>query len=101
MRRIVSGLCLLALVACGGTDEPVQPSGSGGALSGTLRIQAAGGEGEVKALQTMVDAFKTANPGVSVDFTGVAEQGDHLAKLTAGFAAGNPPDVFLLNYRRA
>ena len=27
-------------------------------------------------------------------------QGDHIAKLGTAFAGGNPPDVFLLNYRR-
>ena len=105
MRRVLTVLSLVALTACGaGSDDPTvaaSPTGSPAALSGSLRVQASGGEGELKALQTMVDAFEDAHPGVQVDFTGVAEQGDHLAKLTAGFAAGNPADVFLLNYRRA
>ena len=102
MRRALAVLFVLTLTACSGGDaEPGARRASDGPLSGALRIQAAGGEGELKALQTVVDAFKSANPGVQVDFTGVAEQGDHLAKLTAGFASGKPPDVFLLNYRRA
>jgi multiple sugar transport system substrate-binding protein len=105
VRRALTVLSLLALTACGGgSDDPTvaaSSSGSPAALSGSLRVQASGGEGELKALQQLVDAFETAHPGVTVDFTGVAEQGDHLAKLTAGFAAGNPADVFLLNYRRA
>ena len=104
-RTLLSVLCLVAATACGGTvGEGTAPRSSAGsspaALSGTLRVQAAGGEGELNALRSVVDAFETANPGVTVDFTGVAEQGDHLAKLTAGFASANPPDVFLLNYRR-
>ena len=104
-RTLLPVLCLAAATACGGTvGEGTEPRSSAGsspaALSGTLRVQAAGGEGELKAVQAVVDAFETANPGVQVDFTGVAEQGDHLAKLTAGFASGSPADVFLLNYRR-
>jgi multiple sugar transport system substrate-binding protein len=108
MRRTALLMTVLLAAACGhGADDPTaagQPSptqaGSSAALSGSLRIQAAGGEGELKALQEVVAAFEAANPRLTVDFTGVAEQGDHLAKLTAGFAAGNAPDAFLLNYRR-
>ena len=100
---LVAAACL-TLAGCASDDDEPTPSASSGApaaLSGTLRVQAAGGEGELKAVQSVVDAFEAANTGVKVDFVGVAEQGDHLAKLTAGFAAQNPPDVFLLNYRRS
>jgi multiple sugar transport system substrate-binding protein len=66
----------------------------------TLQLQAAGGEGELNALRELVAAFEQANDGVTVDFVGVPSQGDHIAKLATAFAGGNPPDVFLLNYRR-
>ena len=108
VRAALATALSLALAACGdsanedrGGDPPSSSPASAAPLSGTLRVQAAGGEGELKAVQGVVDAFEEAYPEVRVDFTGVAEQGDHLAKLTAGFAAGSPPDVFLLNYRRA
>lgn len=65
-----------------------------------LQVQAAGGEGELKAVQALLDAFEAAHGGVSVDFVGVPSQGDHIAKLGTAFAGGAPPDVFLLNYRR-
>jgi len=92
--RLVAVLALLFSAGCGAGAD------SDGRAASVLRVQAAGGEGELGAVREVVEAFEAANPGVQVDFTGVAEQGDHLARLTAGFAAGNPPDVFLLNYRR-
>lgn len=89
----------LLLTACGGAAEQVQESASG-PLAGTVRLQAAGGEGELTALRTLIEAYEQARPGVTVEFTGVPNQGDHIAKLSTAFAGGRPPDVFLLNYRR-
>lgn len=91
---VVPALLAMVLAACG------SGGGATSARPDVLRLQAAGGEGELAAVRQVADAFETANPGVRVDFTGVAEQGDHLARLTTAFAAGNPPDAFLLNYRR-
>lgn len=96
VRRTLALLLAAGLVtACGG----------GGAAGSSTRqdrltVQAAGGEGELNALRELVAAFEQARPGVEVDFVGVPDQGDHLAKLSTAFAGGSPPDVFLLNYRR-
>ena len=93
------GLCaalVLTLASCGDTSSQSDP----GSLRGRITVQAAGGEGELKALQQLVDAFEAANLGVAVEFIGLAEQGEHIGKLGTAFAGGNPPDVFLLNYRR-
>jgi multiple sugar transport system substrate-binding protein len=100
------------LAACSdGTGKTPSASGSGTpsaavslssfpALTGTIRVQAAGGEGELNALRDMIAAFEAAYAGAKVEFTGLAEQGEHISKLGTSFAGGNPPDVFLLNYRR-
>jgi multiple sugar transport system substrate-binding protein len=69
-------------------------------LSGSLKVQASGGDSEIAALKRLIDAFKAANSGVQVELVPVAQQGEHIAKLSTAFAGGNPPDVFLLNYRR-
>lgn len=92
--RVLPVLLSCALVAaCGG--------GASGDVQGrTLTVQAAGGEGELNALRELITAYEAARPGVTVSFTGVPNQGDHIAKLGTSFAGGNPPDVFLLNYRR-
>ena len=90
----------LALTACAAEDEPSAAPSAGGELTGTIVVQAAGGGGELKALEELAAAFEDENPGVDVQFTGIDSQGDHIARIAAGFAAGSPPDVFLLNYRR-
>jgi len=95
VRRPLAALLLsaLAVTACG-AEEPAAEG------SRTLTVQAAGGEGELSALRELIAAFEDVNPDVDVDFVGVPSQGDHIAKLSTAFAGGNPPDVFLLNYRR-
>ena len=102
-RRYVSLLALLLLLpACtprGGSRA--RPSATpSGPVSGTIRVQAAGGEGELNALRELIAVFEANHPGTKVEFTGIAEQGEHIAKLGTAFAGGSPPDVFLLNYRR-
>ena len=85
------------LAGCGGGPGG---EGSGDDLMGRLTVQAAGGEGELAALRELIASYERARPGVDVDFVGVPNQGDHIAKLSTAFAGGSPPDVFLLNYRR-
>ncbi len=96
MKRFLPAVVLaLSLAACG-TDLPA-PSGPEPLA---LTVQAAGGEGELKAVQALLDAFELTKPGLEISFTGIPSQGDHIAKLATSFAGGKPPDVFLLNYRR-
>lgn len=90
---VVAGL----LAGCGASADPGAGSGP---EPQRLTVQAAGGEGELNAVRDLIAAFEAARPGVSVDFVGVPDQADHIAKLATSFAGGAPPDVFLLNYRR-
>ncbi|TDC40119.1 sugar ABC transporter substrate-binding protein [Micromonospora sp. 15K316] len=48
----------------------------------------------------MIDEFGDAHPDVPVTLSPVATQDELMARLTTSFAGGQPPDVFLLNYRR-
>jgi len=91
-RALAAAALLLLLAACsdeGGADAPA-----------TLIVQAAGGESEIQAIEQMAKAFEAKFADVRVEVVGVAQQGDHMARLSTAFAAGEPPDVFLLNYRR-
>lgn len=104
LRTGTAALLLLATVAACGGDNPtggrLPTTQSSGPVSGTIRVQAAGGEGEMNALREMVTAFEASHPGTKVELTALAAQGEHISKLGTAFAGGNPPDVFLLNYRR-
>ena len=80
----------LALAAGLGTAHANEP----------LRLQASGDAAELNAYREVVKAFQAATPEIPVEFIPVGRGRDHMAKLATGFAAGNPPDLFLVNFRR-
>jgi len=96
-RAVVTVAVLLAAACSGGAGAK---RSSDGPVEGTIRVQVSGGESEVAAFQQLADAFAQSHPGTTVELVAIAEQGEHIAKLAASFAGRNPPDVFLLNYRR-
>lgn len=92
MRR--SLLTLLAVVgmllaACG------QP-----AASGQVSFMISGDAAEKAAYDKLVAAFSAKHPTIAVSIVHIPGQGDFRKRLGADFAAGTPPDVVLLNYRR-
>jgi multiple sugar transport system substrate-binding protein len=54
---------------------------------------------EFAAYQALVDAFEDESD-VDVTLTHIPSQGDYRTRLATDFAAGMPPDVSLLSYRR-
>jgi multiple sugar transport system substrate-binding protein len=92
-KRWVPVLALFLLAAC--EDAPEDRSSGG-----TLVVGAAGSEGEIAAIEAVADAFMAENPDVTVQVDSVESTGDFMAKLSTELQAGNPPDVFVLNYRR-
>src|SRR6185436_8500953 len=90
---VVTMLC----AACRGSE----PSRSGAPVaSPRLQFQVFGDPAEITAYRELVAAFEQRTPDVKVDFIPVGNQRDHMAKLTTGFAGGDQPDVFLINFRR-
>jgi len=91
IRMIAAGSigCMLAIVACSAKGSPP-----------TLTLQVAADGVEVDAYQALIDAFEAEHPDITVGLTAIAHAGDHMAKLAADYAAGDPADVFLVNYRR-
>jgi len=90
--------CSVAILCCG--CRASEPGGAGSQGAPRLQFQVFGDAAEVAAYRELVAAFEQRTPDVRVDFIPVGNQRDHMAKLTTGFAGGNPPDVFLINFRR-
>lgn len=93
MRRaflIVAIALLVAAAACNG-------DGDGG--RGTIRLQVSGEREETAVYRAVVKAFERDHPEIDVTLTEVADKDDHLSKLATSFSAGDPPDVFLVNFR--
>ena len=78
---------LLFLVAC--RQAPVDVS-----------LMVFGDPAEFAAYQSLVDAFTASQADVSVTLSHIPSQSDYRARLATDFAAGTPPDVSLLNFRR-
>jgi multiple sugar transport system substrate-binding protein len=95
MRRSVAQLLFIALFAC--SETPGSPEGS--PSSKILRFQVSGEAEEVAVYDTLINAFEKDNPDLAVRTTVIADKDDHLAKLATSFSGGNPPDVFLVNFR--
>ena len=75
-------------------------SSSNANLSGNLSFLVFGEPVEAQAFVDVAAGFMAANPNVKINTDEVPSQPDHLVKLVTSFAAGDPPDVFAIDYRR-
>jgi multiple sugar transport system substrate-binding protein len=90
-RRSLIVLVLLAS-ACSG-------AGGGADAARSITVQVSGEPEETKVYRAVAAAFEESNEGVDVELIEVPDKDEHLAKLTTAFAGGEPPDVFLVNFR--
>lgn len=91
-------LSILFVTACG-RAVPQATSGSAGELV-ALTFLIAGDPTDEVAYSALIDAFTAEHPKIVVDLINVPSNSDFRKRLTADFAAGTPPDLFLVNYRR-
>jgi multiple sugar transport system substrate-binding protein len=92
MRRALGPLVACLLVAGCTSDD-----GGGGGRA--IRVQVSGEPEETAVYASVANEFEKSHPDIVVEVVEVADKDDHLTKLTTSFAGGNPPDVFLVNYR--
>lgn len=100
MRRTLVFFLVAAslLAACAGS-----PSAGTTGTSPTdepLTLLLFGGPDEVAGYEAMAAAFENANPDLRLQISPVANQDDLLARLSTSFAAGAPPELFLVNFRK-
>ena len=92
-RALIALLVGAALLAgCGGDD------GGGGSVDTAISFQLFGDAEELVAYRDLVRAYRDET-GREVQLIEVPDREAHLAKLLTSFAGGDPPDVFLINYR--
>jgi multiple sugar transport system substrate-binding protein len=91
---VIPAIALGLLLGCGQSPDPAAQAAK------PLRLQAFGDPAELVAYRELIAAFKVKAPEIQVEFIPVGRQADHMTKLTTGFAGGDPPDLFLLNFRR-
>jgi multiple sugar transport system substrate-binding protein len=89
---------LLTLTGC--TTPPLAPASAPAREPVTVTFLVSGGPAEQAAYQAVVDRFNTMQSEIQVEMSGVPRISDFITRLTTDFAAGAPPDVFMLNYRR-
>ncbi|MDQ4142319.1 MAG: sugar ABC transporter substrate-binding protein [Actinomycetota bacterium] len=91
-------LLAVALLVAGACSSG-EGGGDGSAPEGEIKFQLAGDPEEIVVYESLVKSFENENPKIEVDMIPIADKDDHLAKLTTSFSGGNPPDVFLVNFR--
>ena len=59
-----------------------------------------GDPAEQRAYDRVIAEFEAAHPNIHIEAVYTPGQSEYQTKLATSFAGGNPPDVFLINYRR-
>ncbi len=89
LQRTAALLCLFVLLAA---CRPAEPE--------AVSFMVFGDAAEFAAYESLVAAFEEAHSDIDVTLTHIPSQRDYRTRLATDFAAGTPPDVSLLNYRR-
>lgn len=98
-QRLFTAFTLALLVtACGKSAAPGEAGKA--ATAKPVRLQIFGDPAEITAFRELIAAYEAKHPGKQIELIPVGKQSDHMAKLSTAFAAGNPPDLFILNFRR-
>jgi multiple sugar transport system substrate-binding protein len=99
MRRRTRRLaCVLAaaLVALG----LLAPLARAQEVGGQVSFMVFGDPAELAAYRELVSAFEELHPRIDVELIHIPSPTDYRARLGVDFAAGDPADVVLINYRR-
>lgn len=95
---VLAAVTAASLAAC--SDEAsLSGESSGGGQNPPLTFQVSGDPEETAVYESIATAYNETGPATPVDIVEVPSKDDHLALLQTSFAAGEAPEVFLLNYR--
>lgn len=88
-------MAVLLLSGCASEDGDGSSDGS----ADSIEFQVSGDPEEIVVYRSLVGDFEKSHEDIDVKLIDVADKDDHLAKLSTAFTGGNPPDVFLVNFR--
>ena len=96
----VSLPAIAVLAACGddGDDSGASPDGRGAAPT-TISLVVFGEIEELEAYRTLAESFESSQDDVDVDLVEVPDRQALITRVTTSIAAGDPPDLFVINYR--
>jgi multiple sugar transport system substrate-binding protein len=80
---------VLTAAGCGGSGEDGE----------RVRFLVFGDPEELAAYRELIDAYGQREPEAEIQLVEASDRQDLLARLSTSFAAGDPFDVFLINYR--
>jgi multiple sugar transport system substrate-binding protein len=89
---VIAALVAAVSVSCMG-------GGDGQDSDANLRFLVFGDPEELEAYRELIGAFHAQSEGVRVQLVEASDRDDLIARLSTSFAGGEPPDVFLINYR--
>ncbi len=92
MRRGVALVLVFVVTAVGcgpGSDDGVT----------RITVMVAGDPEEIDAYRAVVDTFDRSQEAVDAELLPFAERDDLILRLSTSIAGGQPPDLFLMNYR--
>jgi multiple sugar transport system substrate-binding protein len=98
--RIASLTLLAALLVAIGLLAPQAAGVRGADEARPVSFMVFGDPAELAAYGSLVAAFEVAHPDIDIELIHIPSQSDYRLRLGADFAAGSPPDVALINYRR-
>nr|MBP6473423.1 extracellular solute-binding protein [Chloroflexota bacterium] len=75
-------------------------TGCGGKTPTAVSFMVFGDPAEYNAYKELVDTFNASHDDIQVELTHVPSSGEYRTRLLTEFAAGSPPDISLMNYRR-
>ena len=91
--RLVRSVLSFALVLSVAAPAAAQDSGE-------VSFMVFGDPAELDAYQSLAAAFEEAHPEIDLELIHIPSTSDYRARLGVDFAAGDPADVVLINYRR-
>ena len=91
LRALLAVLLVVLPAACGGSGDDEE--------RGAVRFLVFGDPEELQAYRELIRAYEEETDGADVQLIEASDRQDLLARLSTSFAAGDPPDVFLINYR--